>query len=95
MYAFTLEPQLPIDYEVANHYTSTHPDSRFTQFLVAQRLTTQARIRLRNRELTHDTGKSSSSRILSGDAEILQVLDATFGLAFVPGTRFPYLEPSG
>jgi len=35
MYVFTLEPQHPIDFEVANHYTSTHPSSRFVQTLAA------------------------------------------------------------
>ena len=28
-YAFTLEPQDPVDFVVANHFTSTHPDSPF------------------------------------------------------------------
>jgi N-hydroxyarylamine O-acetyltransferase len=93
LYAFTLEPQLPVDYEVANHYTSTHPDSRFTQLLVAQRVTPQVKIRLRNRELTHDTGRLVMSRSLAGDDEILQVLDETFGLAFASGTRFAFIEP--
>ena len=34
LYAFTLEPQYPADYEMANHYTSTHPSSRFVQALI-------------------------------------------------------------
>lgn len=92
LYAFTLEPQWPIDFAVANHYTSTHPDSRFTQLLVAQRMTPQVKIRLRNRELTHDTGRDVMSRTLADDAEILHVLDATFGLTFPSGTRFPIHE---
>ena len=37
LYAFTLEPHYPVDYEMANHYTSTHPSSRFVQALIAQR----------------------------------------------------------
>jgi len=92
LYAFTLEPQLAIDYEVANHYTATHPKSRFTQLLVVQRVTPQVKIRLRNRELVHDTGKFVMSRPLAGDDEILQVLDETFGLRFPPGTRFDYAD---
>src|SRR5262245_22459638 len=35
-YAFTPEPQEVVDYEVANHYVSTHPDSAFTRTLAAQ-----------------------------------------------------------
>jgi len=93
LYAFTLEPQWPVDYEVANHYTSTHPDSRFTQLLVAQRVTPQVKIRLRNRELTHDTGTDLMSRSLTDD-EIVHVLAETFGLVFAPGTRFAFSEQS-
>jgi N-hydroxyarylamine O-acetyltransferase len=37
LYAFTLEPQRPIDYEVYNHYTATHPRSRFVGQVVALR----------------------------------------------------------
>ncbi len=92
LYAFTLEPQLEVDYELANHYTSTHPDSRFTQCLVAQRVTPQVKIRLRNRELTHDTGRLVMSRWLAGDDEIVQVLDETFGLRIAPGTSFAFVE---
>lgn len=93
LYAFTLEPQFPVDFEVANHYTSTHPESRFGQLLVAQRLTPEAKIRLRNRELTHDTGRAIERQWLTGDDELLQVLDDTFGLRFEHGTRFHYGAP--
>ena len=31
-YVFTLEPQHDVDYEVASHYVSTHPDSPFTRY---------------------------------------------------------------
>ncbi len=31
LYAFTQEAQHRVDYELANHYTSTHPSSQFTQ----------------------------------------------------------------
>src|SRR5260370_12185362 len=34
VYRFTLEPQHPIDYEVANWFTSRHPTSRFVQYLI-------------------------------------------------------------
>ncbi len=91
VYAFTLEPQLAVDFEVANHYTSTHPDSRFTQLLVAQRVAPQVKVTLRNRELTHDTGTDVMSRTLASDAEIVQVLAEAFGLVFAPGTRFTFL----
>jgi N-hydroxyarylamine O-acetyltransferase len=56
LYAFTLEPHYLIDFEMANHYVSTHPSSRFVQTLTVQRSTPEARYILRNRELSVDYG---------------------------------------
>lgn len=94
LYAFTLEPQLPIDYEMANHYTSTHPRSRFTQTLTVQLPTPRCRFTLRNRELTLDTGEQVSQRRIDDDEALLKVLSETFCLSFAPGTRFAYREES-
>jgi N-hydroxyarylamine O-acetyltransferase len=90
LYAFTREPQLPVDYEIANHYTSTHPASRFTLVLTAQRLATDVRRTLRNRVYSEDRGAEVATRTLASDDEILEVLATEFGLAFPPGTRFGY-----
>ncbi len=90
LYAFTREPQLPVDYEIANHYTSTHPASRFTLVLTAQRLATDVRRTLRNRVYTEDRGAGAETRTLASDDEMLEVLAREFGLAFPAGTRFPY-----
>lgn len=88
LYAFTTEPQHPADYEMANYYMSTHPNSRFVQTLTVQLTTPGIRHVLRNLELTEDRGSSSTSRMLSGEEERLQVLDGVFGLHFPEGTRF-------
>ena len=37
LYRFSLQPQLPVDYEVANWFTSTHPASLFVNHLIASR----------------------------------------------------------
>ena len=52
MYGFTLEPQLLVDYEVANHFTSTHPDSVFRRTLTIQRSARDGRLILRGDTLT-------------------------------------------
>jgi N-hydroxyarylamine O-acetyltransferase len=59
VYRFALEPQFPIDVEVANWFTSTHPNSRFRNNLLIERLTPLARISLFNTRLTrrHADGK--------------------------------------
>jgi N-hydroxyarylamine O-acetyltransferase len=88
LYAFTQEPQHWIDYELPNWYTSTHPESRFTRVLTAQRLAPDVRRTLRNREYTEDRGDTATTRLLADDDEVLRVLAEMFGLAFPPGTRF-------
>jgi N-hydroxyarylamine O-acetyltransferase len=88
LYAFSLEPQEWIDYQMANYYTSTHPDSMFVQILIAQHIRPEARRFLRNHELITDDGQSVSSRTLADDEELLRVLNRVFGLSFPPGTRF-------
>lgn len=52
LYAFTLEPQRPIDYEVYNHYTATHPRSPFVGQVVALRTEPDVRYALRGTQLT-------------------------------------------
>jgi N-hydroxyarylamine O-acetyltransferase len=87
LYAFTLEPQLPVDCEVANYYVSTHPDSRFTRTLVAQRTTPRVRYNLINRDLTVNREGVRETRTIT-DEELLPVLADTFELHFPPATRF-------
>lgn len=88
LYAFTLEPHYPIDFEMANHYISTHPASRFVQTLVAQRQTLDACHLLRNREHSVLRGDDAQSRVIDSDEMLLQVLDETFGISLPPATRF-------
>jgi N-hydroxyarylamine O-acetyltransferase len=88
LYAFTLEPQFTVDFEVANHYTSTHPSSIFVQHPYVQLTTPQASYRLFDRKLSIRRGNDVSSRELDGAEETLTVLRETFRLEFAAGTRF-------
>ncbi len=90
LYAFTLEPQQIVDYEVVNHYLSTHPNSRFVQTLTVQLPGPQKRLILRNHKLVEDRGAGVKleSRTLADEDELLQVLRQDFALDFPPGTRF-------
>lgn len=93
LYCFTLEAQTQADCEMANHYTSTHPDSPFVHTLTAQLPTPAARQVLRNRELVTDRGGGNvARRTLRDDDELLDVLAGTFGLRFPAGTRFGYRD---
>jgi N-hydroxyarylamine O-acetyltransferase len=88
MYAFTQEPQFPVDYEMANHYTSTHPTSRFVQTLTAQLSTPEARYTLRGREIIVEKGTEVRQQTIEDDEALLEVLALPFGLRFPAGTRF-------
>ncbi|MGE5126659.1 MAG: arylamine N-acetyltransferase family protein [Betaproteobacteria bacterium] len=87
-YAFTLEPQYPIDFEVANHYTSTHPQSAFVLNLTAQRSWRDRRAVLRNRGLVITTAAGDAATPIGDPDQLLEVLAREFGLVFPAGTRF-------
>lgn len=52
LYEFAEEPQTPGDIDVANHYTSTHPESIFRKTLTIQRVRDGERVVLRNATLS-------------------------------------------
>ena len=86
-YRFDLQEQVPIDYQVANHYVSTWPSSHFVQSLIAARATPEGRYGLRNNRLSiHRLHGQSAQRVLASAAEMAAVLDELFGIA-VPDER--------
>jgi len=88
LYAFTLEPQYAIDYVLANHYTSTHPESTFVKTLVVQCMTQDSQWFLRDRELTEINRDGTTKRNVPDDESLLAELAGVFGLHFPAGTRF-------
>ena len=92
LYAFTEQEQLFADYQMANYYTSTHPDSRFVQILTVQLPTPSSRKILHNREFVEDFGTTVTRRTLADDDELLDILAGSFGLYFPAGTRFQYRD---
>jgi N-hydroxyarylamine O-acetyltransferase len=92
LYAFTLEPHFHVDFEMANHFTSTWPHSPFVQSLTAQRSWPRRRAILRNRDLTIREGASVLSETIRDAEHLLDVLDREFSLSFPRGTRFPRPE---
>jgi len=88
LYVFTLEPQHLSDYEMANWYVSTNPQSPFTRTLTAQRLTPEARYILRGREFITERDGQQQLQTLADDAALLSLLAEKFGLEFPPDTRF-------
>jgi N-hydroxyarylamine O-acetyltransferase len=87
---FTLEEMPPIDRELANWYTSAHPESHFkNRLLVARAAADGQRMSILNDEFTLRArdGVAETRRITSS-AELLDVLLEQFGLRFPAGTRF-------
>lgn len=87
-YAFTLEPQLPVDYEPPNHFCSTYPQSPFVQTLTAQLPSENVRWILRGNELSTADARGIRSEKVEGDAALVEVLRERFHLSFPEGTRF-------
>jgi N-hydroxyarylamine O-acetyltransferase len=79
LYAFGPVPALPVDYEVANHYVSTHPGSTFVRSLTVQVSRPEARHFLRGRRYVVRTASGESVADLSS-AEIPALLRERFGL---------------
>lgn len=87
---FTLEEMPAIDREVANWFTSTHPNSHFrNRLLVARAAPEGQRLSILNDQFTHREryGVAATREVTSAE-ELLQVLLVQFGLSFPPGTRF-------
>jgi N-hydroxyarylamine O-acetyltransferase len=88
LYAFTLEPHFPVDFEMANHFTSTYPRSPFVQTLTAQRSWPDGGVILRDRILTLREGSTSRTLWVQDPEHLLEMLAQHFGLSFPAGTRF-------
>lgn len=90
LYEFSDDPQTPGDVEVANHYTSTHPDSIFRRTLTIQRTTRTDRTMLRQGVLTrYRDGRAVEQPI--DPARLTAVVRDVFGVDLPPG---PFLFES-
>jgi N-hydroxyarylamine O-acetyltransferase len=91
LYAFEPAPRLPVDFELGNWYTSTHPDSRFVTTLTAQLPMPEARHILRNLSYTVVRGGQAEERILQRE-ELVPLLRDTFGLDVPLDAKFRALD---
>ena len=88
LYVFTEEPQHPADFEMANWFTSTHPNSRFQQNLIVNAAEPGVRSSLFNRELTVYRAGGVEKTAIDDPDQLLDVLVSRFHLSFPAGTRF-------
>jgi N-hydroxyarylamine O-acetyltransferase len=84
LYEFTDDPQTLWDVEVANHFTSTHPESIFRKTLTIQRTRQDRRTILRGELLTrYRAGRMSEEAIARG--EMSRVAFEEFGVELPAG----------
>lgn len=83
LYTFSLEKNLLQDYEAANWYRSTHPNSPFVRNLMVARALPGVRLSLLNNQFSRRTmGEGGvDRRELRSGAEIAGVLEREFGIA--------------
>ncbi len=79
LYAFSLTPALPVDFAVANHFTSTHPSSVFVKTLTVQRSGPGERRILRGRSYTVRRGDDEEQHQIQ-DGDLPSLLTGEFGL---------------
>jgi N-hydroxyarylamine O-acetyltransferase len=84
LYEFSDDPQTPGDVEVANHYTSTHPDSMFRRSLTIQRTTRTERTILRHHLFTRYVDGRMEEHPIDGAVARALARDV-FGVTLPPG----------
>jgi N-hydroxyarylamine O-acetyltransferase len=88
LYEFTQEEMPPVDRELANWYTSAHPQSDFrNRLVVALALPGGRRKTLLNREFNdRQRDGRADGRVIATHHELLAVLADDFGLHLEPGS---------
>lgn len=80
LWVSSLEHDLPIDFEMANHFTATWPQSPFVQRIMARAFTDEGEARIANRDVTVNGEK----RVLADRKELRAFVATYFGFD-VPG----------
>jgi N-hydroxyarylamine O-acetyltransferase len=78
-WATTLEEENPIDFEIANHFTSTHPASPFVNRLMLRALTADGRVSVMNRDVMIVKGGKPEASQLTDRAALRALLASHFG----------------
>lgn len=89
VYLFDLQRQSAIDYEVANHYVSTHANSHFRHTLMIARAFPGGRYSLLNRRLTtFDARGEKHEQVAQNAAELVEFLREFFGISVPDADAF-------
>jgi N-hydroxyarylamine O-acetyltransferase len=81
LFRLSLEPTPPVDFEVSNWFTSTHPASPFLANLIVARPIAGGRTTVFNRRFTiRDRNNQTTRRVLDGVEDYRDILIGEFGL---------------
>jgi len=75
----SFEVENPIDFEVANHFTATHPASLFKNSILASAVTPDGRVSIMNRDVTHLSGSQVAKFELPDRRALRALLARHFG----------------
>jgi N-hydroxyarylamine O-acetyltransferase len=88
-YEFVLEAPAPVDFELGNWYSCTHPQAHFINNLVVAKLDGPERLIITNREFTvRQIDGSAERHEIASPEELLVLLTSRFGMTFPKGTVF-------
>ena len=79
LWTSTLEPQFPIDFELANHWVSTSPGSVFVNRLMLRALTPGGRTSVMNRDVTVVSAGKAEKYQLADRKALRGLLSDQFG----------------
>jgi N-hydroxyarylamine O-acetyltransferase len=79
LYRFDLQEQHLVDYELANYWVSTNPNSRFVKGLLAARVTADCRYALHNNAFaTHALHGATERRLITDALDLRVTLESVF-----------------
>jgi N-hydroxyarylamine O-acetyltransferase len=79
MWMSSFEHDIPIDFEMANHFTATHPSSPFTQGIMARAFTDDGEVRVRGRDVTLIKGRETQTLALADRTQLRALVAQHFG----------------
>lgn len=94
LYRFDLTPQHLVDYELANYWISTNPNSRFVKGLLAARSDDGVRYALQNNVFAvHDLAGETVRTLVTDALQLRELLQSTFQIRLPMATTLdPLLE---
>ena len=76
----TLEVENPVDFEMGNHFTATHPESLFRNRIMASAVTPDGRVNIMNRDVTVLSDGEARRLQLPDRSALRALLAERFGL---------------